>query len=108
MAMCIGRTVDHPKGFFMKLNGLSRSGGTDCTRRSAITLGILAALTLVSPLRAADPKPDAALKNKNIEARVLLDDKIKADAALAADCLAEGRKWIDKNATDAAASRKED
>ncbi|WP_431206553.1 RsiV family protein [Bradyrhizobium betae] len=57
---------------------------------------------------AADPKPDAALKTKSIEARVFLDDRIKADAALAADCLAEGKKWLDKNAAEAAASRKED
>jgi hypothetical protein len=56
----------------------------------------------------ADPKPDAVIKNRNIEARVLLDDKIKADPALAADCLAEGKKWLDKNAADAAASRKQD
>ena len=57
---------------------------------------------------AADPKPDATIKNKNIEASVYLDDKIKADPALAADCLAEGKKWIDKNAAEAAASRKTD
>ena len=56
---------------------------------------------------AADPKPDAIIKNKIIEASVFLDDKIKADAALAADCLAEGKKWLDKNAADAAASRKD-
>ena len=56
----------------------------------------------------ADPKPDAAITNKNIDASVLLDDKIKADPALAADCLAEGRKWMDKNAAEAAASRKQD
>lgn len=57
---------------------------------------------------AADPKPDAVVKTKSIEARVFLDDKIKADAALAADCLAEGKKWLDKSAAEAAASRKED
>jgi hypothetical protein len=57
---------------------------------------------------AADPKPDASIKNKIIEASVFLDDKIKADAALAADCLAEGKKWIDKNAAEAEASRKQD
>ena len=28
---------------------------------------------------AADPKPDASIKNKNVEASVFLDDKIKAD-----------------------------
>jgi Protein of unknown function (DUF3298) len=57
---------------------------------------------------AADPEPDASIKNKIIQATVSLDDKIKADPALAADCLAEGRKWIDKNAADAEASRKQD
>jgi hypothetical protein len=57
---------------------------------------------------AAAPKPDAIIKNRNIEASILLDDRIKADPALAADCLAEGRKWLDKNAAEAAASRRED
>nr|WP_085968367.1 RsiV family protein [Bradyrhizobium sp. CCBAU 15635] len=63
---------------------------------------------LFGPAHAADPKPDAVIKTKSIEARVFLDDKIKADAALAADCLAEGKKWLDKNAAEAAASRKAD
>ena len=76
--------------------------------RTIATLSAVAALALTSPSRAADLKPDAIIKNRNIEARVFLDDKIKADAALAADCLAEGKKWLDKNAAEAAASRKED
>jgi len=63
---------------------------------------------LLGPAHAADPKPDAVVKTKSIEARIFLDDKIKADAALASDCLAEGRKWLDKNAAEAAASRKDD
>ena len=70
-------------------------------------IGVLGCLMAAAAF-AADPKPDAAIKNKNIDASVLLDDKIKADPALAADCLAEGRKWMDKNATEAAASRKQD
>ena len=57
---------------------------------------------------AAGPKPDAAIKNKTIDAGVFLDDRIKTDPALAADCLAEGRKWIDKNAAEAEAARKQD
>lgn len=69
-------------------------------------VGAFACLTL--PALAADPKPDASIKNKIIEASVFLDDKIRADAALAADFLAEGRKWIDKNAAEAEASRKQD
>jgi len=60
------------------------------------------------PIVAAEPKPDAAIKTKIIEASVFLDDKIKADAALSADSLAEGKKWIDKSAAEADASRKED
>ncbi|WP_354222599.1 RsiV family protein [Bradyrhizobium sp. F1.4.3] len=76
--------------------------------RTIAVLSAAATIALASPSQAADPKPDAVIKNRNIEARVILDDKIKADAALAADCLAEGRKWLDKNAAEAAASRKED
>ncbi|HZE53288.1 MAG TPA: DUF3298 domain-containing protein [Bradyrhizobium sp.] len=57
---------------------------------------------------AAGPKPDAAIKNKSFDGSVFLDEKIKADAALSADCLAEGRRWINKKAAEAAASRKED
>ena len=56
---------------------------------------------------AAEPKPDAAIKNKIIDAGVFLDDRIKADPVLAADCLAEGRKWMDKNAAEAAVARKD-
>ena len=75
-------------------------------RRTAL-IGGLACLATAAAF-AAEPKPDAAVKNRNIEASVLLDDEIKADPALAADCLAEGRKWMDKNAAEAEASRKQD
>lgn len=57
---------------------------------------------------AADPKPDAVIKTRSIEARLFLDDGIKANAALAANCLAEGKKWLDKNSAEAAAARKQD
>lgn len=63
---------------------------------------------LFGSAHAADPKPDAVIKTKSIDARVFLDDRIKADAALAANCLAEGKKWLEKNASEAAAARKED
>jgi hypothetical protein len=76
--------------------------------RTIAILSAVAAIALASPTHAADPKPDAVVKNRNIAARVFLDDKIKADAALAADCIADGKKWLDKNVADAAASRKED
>jgi len=57
---------------------------------------------------AAEPKPDAAVKTRAIEANVFLDAGIKADPQLAADCLAEGRKWLDKNGGDAAKELKQD
>jgi Protein of unknown function (DUF3298) len=69
---------------------------------------LVAIALLTSPAFAIDPKPDATLKTKAIEANVFLDAKIKADAALAADCLAQGRKWLDKNAADAAKEMKQD
>ena len=74
--------------------------------RLSVTMALSAAC-VISAL-AADPKPDAVIKTKSIDARIFLDDRIKVDPALAADCMAEGRKWMDKNATEAAASRKED
>jgi len=73
---------------------------------------LLASLTtfaLSAPATAADdPKPDLTLKTKAIEANVILDARIKADPALAADCLAEGKKWAEKNRAEADASRKQD
>jgi hypothetical protein len=76
--------------------------------RTIVLAAAFVCLASLTPALAADPKPDATLKNRNVEASVFLDDKIKADPALAADCLADGRKWIDKTVADAATSRKED
>ncbi|WP_164937625.1 DUF3298 and DUF4163 domain-containing protein [Bradyrhizobium guangxiense] len=75
---------------------------------AALSVALALSATCAFSALAADPKPDAVAKTKSIQARVLLDDKIKADAALAADCFAEGKKWLDKNASEAAASRKAD
>ena len=63
-----------------------------------------AAAFLATLALAADPKPDAAIKTKAFEGNVFLDDKIKADPALSEDCLAEGKRWMDKKAAVAAAS----
>jgi hypothetical protein len=64
--------------------------------RKIVFIGALACFASLACAHAADPKPDASVKNKAVEANVFLDDKIKADTALAADCLAEGKQWIDK------------
>jgi Protein of unknown function (DUF3298) len=76
--------------------------------RRIFLVGTVVSFAISATALAADSKPDATIKNKNVEAGVFLGVSIKADPALAADCLAEGRKWIDKNAADAAASRKDD
>ncbi|MFO1109207.1 MAG: DUF3298 domain-containing protein [Bradyrhizobium sp.] len=65
-------------------------------------------MVLVSPLYAGEPAPDAQLRNRIFDGKVYLDSKIKADPPLAADSLAEGRKWIDKSAAEAESERKQD
>jgi Protein of unknown function (DUF3298) len=74
----------------------------------ARSICLVGALAGVASAQAAEPKPDAAIKNKTVTASVFIDDKIKADPALSADCLVEGKKWIAKNAAYAAASRNQD
>ncbi|MBV9562046.1 MAG: DUF3298 domain-containing protein [Bradyrhizobium sp.] len=68
----------------------------------------LLGLLLLQPALATEPKPDVSLKSKAIETSVTLDEKIKADPPLAADCLTEGKKWMEKNAADAASELKQD
>jgi hypothetical protein len=77
------------------------------SNRPILLIGLVLGL-LVPPALAAEPKPDAAITTRAIEASVTLDAQVKADPALAADCLAEGRKWLDKQAAEAAKERKDD
>jgi hypothetical protein len=72
-----------------------------------LSAGLLLAWSLLQPALATG-KPDASIKTQAIEANVFLNAQVKADPALAASCLAEGKKWIDKNAASAAAERKKD
>jgi hypothetical protein len=67
------------------------------------TWSVLAVLSFLSAWSAlaAEPRPDAAIKTKKVEVSVFLDGKIKADPAVAADCLAEGKAWAAKNRADA-------
>jgi hypothetical protein len=57
---------------------------------------------------AAEPTPDFSIKTKWVEASIILDARIKADPALAANCLAEGKAWAAKNRADADKERKQD
>jgi hypothetical protein len=70
--------------------------------------GAMACAAALNPAFAAEPKPDFSIKTKWVEASVILDAKVKADPALAANCLAEGKKWAEKNRTDADKERKQD
>ncbi len=70
--------------------------------------GAVACSAALGAAQAAEPKPDFSIKTKAIEASVILDAKIKADPALAANCLAEGKKWAEKNRIDAGKERKQD
>jgi hypothetical protein len=77
------------------------------TRTLGTFLTVCLASVMVTAL-AAEPKPDFAIKTKSIETGILLDAKIKSDAALAANCLAEGKAWAEKNRADAEKERRQD
>lgn len=75
------------------------------------TIGLAGAVACTAALGiafAAEPKPDFSIKTKALEASVFLDAKIKADPALAANSLAEGKKWVETNRADADKERKSD
>jgi uncharacterized protein YndB with AHSA1/START domain len=74
------------------------------TLRTCLTIAF-ASFAFSAP--AAEPKPDFHLKTKLVEANVTLDAKIKADAALAANCLNEGRAWAEGYRTEAEGDRKQ-
>jgi hypothetical protein len=76
--------------------------------RALALVGAIACAAALGPALAAEPKPDFSIKTRSIEASVILDAKIKADAALAANCLAEGKAWAAKNRVDTDKKRKHD
>ena len=76
--------------------------------RTLALVGAIACAAALGPALAAEPKPDFSIKTRSIEARVILDAKIKADSALAANCLAEGKAWATKNRADADKERKQE
>ncbi|MGX7744266.1 PdaC/SigV domain-containing protein [Rhodopseudomonas parapalustris] len=71
---------------------------------------VLASVCALSPALAEPPKPkpDVAVKTKAIDGTVTLDAAIKADAKLAENCLAEGKKWIAERRTEAEPEYKSD
>jgi hypothetical protein len=90
------------------MKNIGRMDGAFLVMRALqLNAALLFCLSL-QPALAADPRPDAVIKTKAVDASVTLDAQIKADPALAANCLVEGRKWMDKNAADATKQFKED
>ncbi|HEY0328499.1 MAG TPA: hypothetical protein VGC77_05305 [Rhodopseudomonas sp.] len=71
------------------------------------SLLLVAALALLTPALSEEVKPDFAVATKSVDASVLLDPQLKADPALAADCLAEGKTWAEKYRADADRERKQ-
>jgi hypothetical protein len=53
-------------------------------------------------------KPDVAIATEAVEISVKLDAGIKADPALAAECLTEGRNWAEQNRAEAEKTKRED
>jgi hypothetical protein len=76
--------------------------------RTLVLAGTIAWAAALGAAFGAEPKPDFSIKSKAIEASVILDEKIKADPALAANCLAEGKAWAAKNRADADKERKQE
>src|ERR1700730_1562593 len=101
------RTSARDNNCFQKGFPLGPAAFVTFSRRICV-VGALACFASLAAASAAEPRPDASIKNKIVDASVLLDNKIKADPALAADCLAEGKQWLTKTVADAEASRKQD
>jgi hypothetical protein len=69
-----------------------------------LSAGLLLAALLVPQsaiVMAAERKPDLALKTKAVEIRVTLDDVIRQNPALAANLLADSKRWAERSRADA-------
>lgn len=73
------------------------------TLRFAAKLALATALVLpqAAVVIAAEQKPDIAIKTKAVEIKVTLDDAIRQNPALAANLLADSKRWAEQNRADA-------
>ncbi|WP_458756699.1 hypothetical protein ACSVBT_13045 [Afipia sp. TerB] len=73
------------------------------TSRFAANLTLAAALVLPQAMVAvaAEQKPDIAIKTKAVEIKVTLDSVIRKNAALAANLLADSKRWAERNRANA-------
>ena len=72
-----------------------------------LAASLVAACLATFGANAAEPKPDYALKTKTLAISVILGPAIKANAALAADSLKEGKAWAARQRADARSAMKE-
>jgi Deacetylase PdaC/Protein of unknown function (DUF3298) len=71
---------------------------------------VLAALVLAMPGvgNAASATPDIAIRTRAAEITVAVADALKRQPGLGADCLAEGRRWAEKNRAEANKALRDD
>jgi hypothetical protein len=88
----------------------SRRSNHRTAARNLVSAGLALLVTAASCslLTAAVPEPDFVIKNDKVEAAVFLDAKLKADPALAANCLSEGRKWAEREHADNVEARRDE
>jgi hypothetical protein len=76
--------------------------------RVAAALAAVAVVLAFPALAAPKPKPDIAFRNKAAEVTVIIDPALKTAPALAANLLAEGRRWAEQRRSDADAARRDE
>jgi hypothetical protein len=88
----------------------SRRSNHRAAARNLVSAGLALLVTAASAslLPAAVPAPDFVIKKDKVEAAVFLDAKLKADPALAANCLVEGRKWAEREHADNVEARRDE
>jgi hypothetical protein len=68
----------------------------------------VASVLLTGACFAAEPKPDIAIKTNAVDISVTLDATIKANPALKADCLAEGKRYAENQRKETTDSKRSD
>lgn len=76
--------------------------------RAALALGVMLGLGASGAPASAKPKSEIAIKTKAADIAVRMDAAIKANAPLAANLRAEGKRWAEKNLAEATKELKED
>jgi hypothetical protein len=73
----------------------------------AVILASIASLVM-SGLAVAQQKPAFSIKTRLVDASVEIDERLKAHPGLAANCLADAKRWIERMRAEADKERRED